>query len=371
MTCEQHVQLAVGAEFVRIEQEYESLLNLSRASLQELLNPPDFRLDVYCKEFSPHPRSEELKKIVQSFAELYGVWLDNAKHHITCALFLYPTANPERILTIMKNLVIDFYLNDIMGRDRFAHLSSQEQDEGRKLIYRMTNADDRIVVPSDLHSILDANAEALKEFRESSPSGWFSQFLSLYNHHISITHRDNRPETQDRILSIEEYIDMRCHFAGMHHIVIWVEYSEGTFLEWDQLEGLSLSGILKRLHYLAAAFGALSNDLFSFEKEVIDNSSYSNLIMVIVLNNPGIPLSEAIAQASNVVREFLSEYLILLESINCRIIDLEPLHEEVIRRLQTHLNGLKRCVQACWMWQVYTKRYKRTRSLWQETALSD
>ena len=51
-------------------------------------------------------------------------------------------------------------------------------------------------------------------------------------------------------------------------------------------------------------------------------------------------------------------------------IDVYPVLSEADKaNLQNYLRGLKSVLQACWMWQSVTKRYKRNRSIWEETAI--
>jgi len=38
--------------------------------------------------------------------------------------------------------------------------------------------------------------------------------------------------------------------------------------------------------------------------------------------------------------------------------------------LLRYMEGIRKCVQTCWLWQVDTKRYKRPQSIWKETSLS-
>src|SRR5579863_404048 len=122
MKQEQDGQFDASTVMARIQREYETLLGSTTFSLEALFEPPNFRFAEFCKEFSPHPASDELKVLAQSFGEKHGIWLANAKHHITCALFLYPTASFDKMLMMMKNLTLGFYLNDVMGRDIFKFL---------------------------------------------------------------------------------------------------------------------------------------------------------------------------------------------------------------------------------------------------------
>ena len=369
MRHEQNVQVVAHATLERIKQEYTDLLKSPSLSLQKLFAPDHFSLDEFCKKFTPHPQSDQLKGIAQVFGENYGIWLANAKHHITCALFLYPTAHFERMLTMMKNLIIDFYLNDVMGRDTFKFLTHEQQETSRKMLQGMAGLNDALYLSSYACPLELANADVLREFRDTSSKEWFRKFLRLYCHHINITHLDRNADALGHIPGIYEYVENRCHLAGMHHIVLWIEYSDGQFLEWDLLKTTNIAQRLKRLHWVTAAFGALSNDLFSFEKEVVDNNSDSNLVMIIVLNHPGLSLKEAILRASGMVRGLLIELLALMGSIKQQIEKIADVYPALALRLNVHLNGIVRCVQASWMWQVYTKRYKRPQSIWEETRL--
>src|SRR5882757_9088002 len=364
MRHEQDVQVVAHATLDRIKQEYMDLLKSPSLSLQKLFAPDHFSLDEYCKKFTPHPQSDQLKGIAQVFGENYGIWLANAKHYITCTLYLYPTADFERMAAIVKNNAVDYYLNDTMGRDVFKSLPSDRQHTAIQIIQRMANIDDHLQVIPSGHAVEIANAEVLTYIRDTSPNDWFSEFLKFYSYHIVVTHKDLNATGLNYISDIPEYIDMRNHTSGMHHIILLIQYNTGIFLDWNWLNKMKLAQSLRRLHWLAATFGALSNDLFSFEKEVIDIGSDSNLVMVIALNHPGLSLNESLFRACGIVRNLLIEFLTLMDYIKREI---RFIRSSVVKQIDTHLIGIERCVQASWMWQVYTKRYKRPQSIWEET----
>jgi Terpene synthase family 2, C-terminal metal binding len=365
MNQERNVPMVAHATIHRIQEEYKALLRLSPLSLEQLVGPENFNFSQFAAGFFPHPESDRLRAEAQKFGERYGVWLPSAKHHITCALYLYPMAESQRMLTMMKNLTIDFYLNDVMGRDLFRHLPPAKQRAARGLIRRLARAGS--VPVADEGPIEIANRLVLAEFEASSPKRWYERFSQLYTHHLEITHRDGSSAGRGYIPTVDEYIERRCHLAGMYHIVQWVEYGEAQFLDWEELKEWGLDDKLKRLHKVTAAFGALSNDLFSFEKEVIDNGSDSNLVMVVALNRPEPTLHEALLEAGDICQDLFAEYLYLTGAFKRKATRLP---EQLGRHLRTQLEGLHRCMQACWLWQVSTKRYKREHSVWLETTLS-
>ncbi|MHA4811430.1 hypothetical protein ACX0G9_25240, partial [Flavitalea flava] len=110
---EQKPESSPGAIMDRIHHEYQDLIMSSTYySLEDLFNSPRIHLKDFCNKFTPHPRSSELRFLAEEFGRKYGIWMDNAKHHISCALYLYPDADFDRMLTMMKNLTIGFFLND-------------------------------------------------------------------------------------------------------------------------------------------------------------------------------------------------------------------------------------------------------------------
>lgn len=369
MKKELPVREAVSSVLERAQLDYRELVRSSPFSLKELFSPAHFPFDeFFCKGFSPHPDSARLTQLAQRFGEDNDIWLPNARGHVSCALFLYPAAQPERMISIMKNLMIDFYLNDVMGRDLFKFLSSHQQRDARELIGNMAGLKKDLFVPSDAHPLEHLNVQVLREFRENSPSGWWGRFFHFYCHHLNITHNDRNSAALGYIPGVDEYIDNRCHYAGMYHIVLWVEYNNACFLDWDLLGDLGLASPFRRLHWLATAFGALSNDLFSFEKEVIDQGSDCNLVTVLLLNDPDLSLKDGIAASCKIVRNMVLEISGLLRSIRERISFLERSDPGLSSLLAGHIEGVCRCIQASWLWQCHTTRYKRARSLWKETT---
>jgi hypothetical protein len=368
MKKEQSVQEKAFSTMSQMHRAYRQLLSRAPLSLEALFSPEGFRFDQFCKEFSVHPDSEGLKKSIQEFGEANGCWLPGAKHHISCALYLYPGADTYRMFCMMKNLTLGFYLNDVMGRDTFALLPVERQASAREMILRMSRLDGALQVGDDAGPLEVVNAEILREFRDHSPQWWFEQFLEVYRYHIGITHTDGNVAAQGRIPGITEYMDYRCHLGGVHHILMWIEFSDGAFLDWEKLHGYGLAQPLKRLHWVTAAFAGLSNDLFSFEKEVIDNGSDSNLVMIIALNENGYTLEDAIGRAAGIVRALLLELLSLLELFAVETGKLMEFDRSCALQLGAHREGIVRCVQAIWLWHCYSGRYKRAESVWVETT---
>jgi terpene synthase-like protein len=351
----------------RVRPEYSELLRSPATSLQQLFESDHFQFAHLGKDLRPHPESKELQLIAETFGRQYGIWLDNAKHYITCTLFLYPMASFDRMAAIVKNNAVDYYLNDTMGRDVFGLLSPGKQTVAKKVVQRMSALDDRLYVPPTAHAVEKANAEVLTFIRDTSPRSWFEEFLYFYSHHLAVTHQDLNSSSLGHVSSVPEYIHGRNHTAGMHHIMLLIQYSLDNFLDWQHLGTTGLAYPLRRMQEIVTTFGALSNDLFSFEKEVIDNNAESNLVSNMLLNDPALSLHDALMEAAGIIRNMLIEYTGLRTLLTAKLDAYADAGTK--RQLKTHLAGLEICLQASWLWQVYTKRYKRISSIWTETTL--
>ncbi|MBC9930554.1 terpene synthase family protein [Chitinophaga qingshengii] len=366
-------QLSLTAPRMRqLQAQYHELIAAGTMfSIADFLNFGSFTLKDYCQTLNPHPQSETIIKIAQQFCEEHGIWIEQAKHYITCELFLYPDARFDRLVSMVENNAIDYYLNDIIGRDLFGHLNAAKQTEARELMKRMANVDSRLSLPENATSVEKANIEILTFMKSTSPLPWFEKFLQLYCYHIDVTHRDGNADAQGYISSVEEYIDLRCHTSGMHHIVMLIEYAAGKFLNMNWCSDLGIDRYLQRINFLTAAFGCLSNDLFSFEKEVVDHSTDANLLTIVALNDPTCSLTEVIVKSAKIVQEMLIELLDLIDKIKKQSHDLSGTDELENGALTSYIKGIEKCIQASWLWQVYTKRYKRPSSIFVETVLPE
>lgn len=348
-----------------VRNQYAKLCGIQHYSLQDLFCPDHFRLDTWCRHLHTHPQAEELSAAAESFGLQYGIWRDDTRHHISRAFFLYPDADPLHMLNMMKILTVDFYLNDVMRREVFPQLSASRQRDAARILRRVGKYDPSLTIPDRVLPVEFANTIVLRDFRDTSPKAWFNRLHQLYTKHVSVPRRSYNSSCP----TIEEYIEQRIHSAGMHHIVMWVEYAHGEYLDWSWLTDAGLDEDFRKLHYTVAAFGALSNDLFSFEREVIHNGSDANLMMAVALNGKAYTLTNIIRQSTTIVRSYLEEYLRLTVTCRKRVQVYGMLFPKKAALLERHFAGLERCMQGCWAWQVYNPCYKSPGSIWLETAL--
>lgn len=339
--------------------------------IEELLNFGSFKLKGYCEKFSPHSYAGGLAESARGFATDHNIWLENGKQYITCALYLFPDSPLYRIIPIVENCAMDFYLNDIMGREVYGQLSKKEQRDAKQIIQRLTKVDARLRLRANATLVEKANIKILRKISDASPTDWFVKFLELYNQHLKAAHQNCNTEARYHIPNVEEYNVDRCHISGMPHTVAFIEFSSGVFLSWSWLDEYGLSDTMKQLHWQFSLFGCLSNDLFSFEKECIDNCSDSNLVTIVALNHPDWELKRAIEEAARIVSRTLEASIEAISVIKARLAQISISGQDIdqVQAVEKHLQGVERGLQGAWLWQTFTKRYKRVRSIWKETCI--
>jgi len=354
----------------RLQNGYTLLLSSQfRMSIIDRLNFTGFRLQDYCKSFNPHPYAVPLAMSAKSFLQDYDAWLEQGQHYITCALYLFPDSPLHRILPIVENCGIDFYLNDTVGRTIYPFLSPAEQLRADQLVRRMSRLDWQLRLPKNAERIEIANQTVLYDIKRSSTEDWFSNFLHLYNLHLRLAHKNCNTNASKHLISVEEYETERCHISGMPHTVACLEFSTGEFLSQELMTRIGIDKMIGDLHWAVSLFGCLLNDIFSFELECIDSASDSNLLAVLALNHPALSMEEILINGCSIVRSYLKKSLDLIETIRSTCMLQLRNDTENLKIINNHLAGIERGIQACYIWQVTTKRYKRQHSIFEETTL--
>ncbi|HVI44573.1 MAG TPA: terpene synthase family protein [Chitinophaga sp.] len=355
----------------RLRRKYLSMLNSGeKLSLHALFKGAYPDIADYSSRYRPNINNSLLIDKVKRWATRHKIWLPNGEHYLTCATYLFPEADYQRGIFAVENCAVDYYLNETVGRDVFKNLPPQQQRDIECIIQRMANLPGQFALDKDAAPIEVANYHMLRDIESTSPAQWFQEFLQMYSLHIGITHQDTSSLGLHRVPSVSEYIELRLHTSGMPHILLLIEYAGGQFLDWDWLASAGLDKEIRSMQLDVSLFGALSNDLFSFEKEVIDQLSDTNLVAVYALNHPALTLLESIEQVAGIVQGHLAGYFASLDKV-LAIVDALPARDlDRQEHMHKYLDGVAQCVQASWIWQVYTKRYKRPVSLFEETVLA-
>ncbi|MEU6586688.1 terpene synthase family protein [Nocardia sp. NPDC046763] len=351
--------LEIGIE--RMRAEHSALLRDGRLwSLRELFSTPDCDIAEYCRDFRPNRFGDEACARVEQFCRERNIWLEaGGVHYNSMTPYLHPGAiTAERMTVIGLYNAILFWLNDTVGREKFAHLDPDEQHAAQTAVKRMCRLLEIRATAEDPTPVESATGEFVAMLTHLAQPQWLDRFLASTIAHLRSAIQDQNARARGSLLDVGEYIELRSHVSGMYPAIELCEFGQDRYLPWDDIHRAGVAADLERLQMLTVEIGALMNDVFSFEKECIADLADFNLIPLWLLNNPGSDLPRAVEAAAAVVRDRVTEFRQVNTRVDSHCTRLRPLDPELAQTVAIHATDLSDCVRATWVWQVTTARYK-------------
>ncbi|MEU2038451.1 terpene synthase family protein [Nocardia niwae] len=362
---------ALEREIVTMRGQHEALLRTGRQwSLRTMFGTPDWDIVDYCRDFRPNRFGDRACAEVERFCREHGIWLEPAgPHYNSMTPYLHPGAvSAERMTIIGLYNAILFWLNDTVGREKFGHLDDDEQRQARVAIDRLCVLLRTRSAPEDATPLETSTTAFLTMLSALADPDWLDGFVESTIDHLRPAIQDQNARARGGLLSVEEYIDLRSQVSGMYPAIALCEFGRDDYLPWHRIGHTGLAGDLHRLRVLTVEIGALMNDVFSFEKECIVDLADFNLIPAVLLNHPGWSLEDAVQGATEIVRARLAEFREVGAMAAERCDRLAAEDAGLAATVSTHLADLIACVQATWVWQVKTLRYKGA-SIFRENGL--
>jgi Terpene synthase family 2, C-terminal metal binding len=157
---------------------------------------------------------------------------------------------------------------------------------------------------------------------------------------------------------VDAFIAYRTSDSAMHTVIRLAELLSGGELgdRWHQPQ-------LRALRILAAEAGALQNDLFSYEKEVIWNHCPNNLVHVVMVEH-GIGFPAAVARCIRLIDDRYRGFMRLRARLFAEIGE----QDLVLRRF---VDGMKVWVEASADWGIMSGRYCSTTSPFAELRVDE
>lgn len=354
---------AVEREITDMRAQYETwVANDEPWSLRELFSTADCDIAEYCSEFRPSEFGAQACVEVERYCRAQGIWLEpGGAHYNSMTPYLHPgPVSAQRLTVIGLFNAILFWLNDTVGREKYGHLPEAEQGRARAELERLCRLLETREPPADPSPVEAATVDFLSQVGELSEPRWLGEFLVSTVEHLRTAIRDQNARARGDLLTVAEYIDLRAQVSGMYPAIALCEFGRDSYLDGDRLARAGLSADLRRLRVLTAEIGALMNDMFSFEKECIADRSDFNLIPVCLLNTPGATLADAVRDAGTMVRDRITEFRERHDALADRCREPGLADTDLAAQLHVHLADLAGCVQASWVWQLVTTRYKGT-----------
>jgi hypothetical protein len=367
MISSQWVDSYSSHRLATIQSQYRALIGRNSYSLADLFSCEDFSIQRFCSHFSPNANLDVISQEVLEFCTDYSFLLPSTRHYISCALFLFPSSETNPGVDLAKVFAVDFYLNDLIGRE--SQTVGNPSGNHSALVDTLVGLKHDFSPPRSTTLLVEANFNALHALKCNSEPWGFDRFLSLYCEHMQAAHQTHLIDGGSPGSRVKNYIEQRNTISGMPHTIAYIEYSTGFFFDYPVLCAAGILPDIKKLQQAASLIGCLLNVFFSFEKEVVDAGCFSNLLMVVSLNFPGLSLREIIEAASAIVKAILKDFWELWNNTNTQCLSLRDSAIQI--PLQKNLAALQQAVQACWTLQASTKRYKRNVSIWAEATLHE
>ncbi|KAF9232893.1 isoprenoid synthase domain-containing protein [Melanogaster broomeanus] len=188
--------------------------------------------------------------------------------------------------------------------------------------------------------------DLLSRLRETSTPGAYKRFIRAFEGWSSSQVTQSRNRSQDRMLSVEEFIHMRRATIGGAMVEAVIEYS----LDLDLPDEVFENPIIQAMSVATNDLMTWPNDLCSFNKEQSDGD-YQNLVFCI-MHERNIGLQGAIDVLTEMLAQRVDEYIELKSK-------LPSFGPEADKELARYLHALENFVQGTVLWYYLSPRYFR------------
>lgn len=368
---------AAAERFIRIGDEYRALLEQGgppALRLRDILSDPSrgFDIEEYASRFRPHPECLRCERRVERWARGLGAWSERyGAGYNSMTGYLHPLEHIplSRLSATGRYYAALYFINDTLGREKYAHASGDLGAEADRLIQRLIRIATEWRVGSEAAPVEVAMCEALEAIRGECGDEFYSRFIDASMNHMKMAYREQESRARKEALSVERYREIREFVSGVWITIELMEYCSGEFIEWSDLEAAQpeVFRSLRRAQRLVASIISFENDLFSFEKEVIEDASDFNLVSIVLINDD-VDLVEAIARAGRICLECHFEFSEVEQNVR-RWIDRggDGVSSQQVLAVSHHIDALLAATRVAWIWQRHTDRYARASSLFHET----
>lgn len=289
-----------------------------------------------------NPQAHRAEALVERFAQARGIHLPGLKLVNTMAGYLYPQASLPHLELICTVMFLLFYVDDVYGDTPGMQGISGAHDDDVSMLEACADA---FVFGSSERKdpLVTAFAEMHHAIRRRSPGHWFLRLTNaMYDHLISTATPGIYGWEPGQRPTSDQYVYVRERVSGMYPTVDLLEFASERYLTPAQIA----HPVTQRLRLTTARVGCLTNDLFSYEKEVAQNGLLLNLVAVL---QQRMPFEHAVASAMAYINDQTRDFLDAAKDADGL---LPPFY----------LEGLKYQLAATWFWQMSTNRYRSATS---------
>lgn len=287
-----------------------------------------------------NPHAEPAEEVSRRICREWGIEPPNFSGFVTMSAYLFPRAEQARLVeTILVHNFL-FFIDDAFDRHDPRMQGHRDQQRARNLAYAEIFAGRRAPDGSDHLQVICGKLR--ERMLALSPEAWLQRFTrSLCGHLLGVVHHDVRAD----VLDLQTYSPLRVLDSGMKVTIELNELANGLFLD----EAVAADPELRRMDEECSLYASHTNDLFSYQKEVMVYGSTFNLLPVLMAEH-GCDLGEAIHRAVVLLNGFAARFEAAAERVLARYPD-DP-------AVRSYVLGVREQAIATWHWQISTPRYR-------------
>lgn len=285
-----------------------------------------------------NPHALHVERSSEEICRDWGIMLPGFSGFVTMSSYLFPRASRDRFeaIVLMHNFL--FFIDDSFDRhDERNRSREREFLERNEELAAVFGGDGDLARKSGLNGVMWRLRELMLSL---SNDEWLTRFAQTIRRHLV-----GSVYCDVQALDVQSYVGLRVVDSGMAVAIDFIEFANGRYLTKEMLNDVDI----KKMVECCALFGALTNDLFSYHKEVELHGSSFNLISML-MKERGVDFAEAVSEAVEMLNGLSSTFLVLAERYSPDGV-ADP---AVIGFVQ----GLTEAFAASWHWQISTPRYR-------------
>jgi hypothetical protein len=295
-----------------------------------------------------HPFKEDIEEGINEICARLNIRLPHYDEYDNMTCYVYPSSPRDRVITIGLILNMMFYIDDTFeaghGQDIDTRHLARVVETCIKTIYTGQQPDEDLPlykVALELHERL---------WKKTNPE-WFQRLVSsLKDYMKSEVVVDSTLDSSGEI-DIDKFVQVREIDSGAWVVFHLIEFANDRYLTED----LFANDYMQDMMHLSAQIAALSNDLFSYEKEYHLPKGHFNLISVL-MEKEQLSFEDAVTRAI----DHINVLLIRFKEMYCNMPDFGD--RSLNHAAYSYGQGLWYVVSAMWHWQLATNRYRTPNS---------
>jgi hypothetical protein len=295
-----------------------------------------------------NPDAAEVEAALEECCKTMGIWQSHFQDYNTMSAYLFPYATDERLFAIGLYNGLLYFIDDIF--DRHDKQKAQSSYALEDLFKHAVEIFLTGVTPNQKHPILQTAYLLHREFERLAPSEtWMQRFARNSIHHLQSSLSGVAANTQMKRYNswYEEYVEVRDLDSGMAPTIDLIEFALGRNLSSE----IYANPMLRKARLYVTRYCALSNDLFSYDKEVVQHAS--NFNAVAILQRDGLSFETAIAKLITNLNEMVEAF----DALPFDTLDTDG---------QIYAHCLWQQLVAAYYWQFATNRYRSPNSSFAE-----